>query len=1055
MGACWIAVWTALAGVAQAGTIRQRYVTTWDVAPIARIRYDRPLEVNAVRCRVRRGRDWSDWWAGRVIELGEKCPVFHLPLERLEPGTYQAQFDLRTPLGAEYVKAALRVPIIARFAGKPIVADNDLSDWPHRRFEPGLQDGASVLFAWDQHRFYVAGTRPFETELPIRIDLVPNSPSSKRYELRLAANRQVQERIIPWAELAPAGPHIGQVLRVRLGPPAAGRDAASYDLLFVGSGLKMYFGATIVSGGPGHDDQGPPPELLRGIYDRVGFDLRQAGVSWGRIEPADPGDGPSRYDWSALRGELDLYYPGLVYVSVNLHNPWAEPFMGTERYARLATRFVEAYARQCRNLGIRHFSCGFNEPGLKHVTDREHFFVENLNLVVRAIRRVVPDAVIIAGKFSGGDPEMIRSFYRAGFRDNFDVLDIHPYSNDPRTGCDMGQIVASHEALQELGMGHKRIYLGEGWGPTRNLPQVRRDRHDMPVSPAEAEVHRQYFWNGYRCLITPRADYNPEWVLGAKYFTFNDNVGGTYWRVSAKPHYNALGQIDYYTLAHIRFDNLEKMRAFFCNGGLVDFQGRPKGGWLFDFPPSLPDVRVQARAEFAYMLPGREYPVTVQVVNAEAEPITNLSIGLRDRTLPSKPRVRLTGRAAGPLERTELACGQVWQTRILARAEAERARPLRMAFEVDFTFRGLRYTADAVVRTEVRQPLHVWFDPPQVFLDEHGAGGTIACLHNNRSMPVVSEASRLELPAGLSGRSEPGRVRIEPAATARVRLSFRADEVLPAGIYDVGADWGGAAVSVFKTLECPAMSRPIRIDGDLADWPKLGKRGQIVFGPDVGLHEDAPPNPFPVPEPKGESVLRPDATSRQGTTNRPTHPVSRAEAFAAQAACAWDERYFYLAAIIQDKVHFQDRQGLDVWRGDSIQIAIDPLCDGAGSRTANVLDFRAHRRQEGYGQDDYELGIALTPVGPQVCRIWAPYRVPRGLIEQAKVQIRHADGYTTYEVAIPWAALEPLKPAVGARFRLDVLVNNSDGRKRLTLGWADAIAAGKYPSRFVPVVLRP
>ncbi len=84
-----------------------------------------------------------------------------------------------------------------------------------------------------------------------------------------------------------------------------------------------------------------------------------------------------------------------------MHNRWAEPLAGTERYAELATRFVEAYARQCRRLGIRYFSCGFSEPGLNHVTDREHFFMENPNLVVKAVRRAVPDAVIIAGKFPG------------------------------------------------------------------------------------------------------------------------------------------------------------------------------------------------------------------------------------------------------------------------------------------------------------------------------------------------------------------------------------------------------------------------------------------------------------------------------------------------------------------------------------------------------------------------------------------------------------------------------------------------------------------------------
>ena len=62
----------------------------------------------------------------------------------------------------------------------------------------------------------------------------------------------------------------------------------------------------------------------------------------------------------------------------------------------------------------------------------------------------------------------------------------------------MGEVVASHEALAALGMGYKRIYLGEGWGPTRLTHDAPRKKHDDPVSPKEADLQRQYYWNGYR-----------------------------------------------------------------------------------------------------------------------------------------------------------------------------------------------------------------------------------------------------------------------------------------------------------------------------------------------------------------------------------------------------------------------------------------------------------------------------------------------------------------------------------------------------------------------------
>ncbi len=130
--------------------LEHRYVTTWSVEPFARMTYFEPLEVNTVRCRVRQGRGWSDWWAGRVLEVCGKRPTWHLQLGHLRPGTYQAQFDLRTPLGAKYVEASLRVPIAARFAGKPIAADTNLTDWPHRRIASRPEHGQAVLFAWDE-----------------------------------------------------------------------------------------------------------------------------------------------------------------------------------------------------------------------------------------------------------------------------------------------------------------------------------------------------------------------------------------------------------------------------------------------------------------------------------------------------------------------------------------------------------------------------------------------------------------------------------------------------------------------------------------------------------------------------------------------------------------------------------------------------------------------------------------------------------------------------------------------------------------------------------------
>jgi hypothetical protein len=1068
----------ALTSLAQAAEIEQRYVTTWDPSPVARLSLDEDLEITGVRCRLylsgpievgfvqpsvkpspevtsdRRSpmegeEKWGDWWNGRQVTWKKGPQVWHLPLGHLEPGHYRVQHDLRTPLGADWRRGFLRVPVVARSTGQPITLDNDLSDWPQSRFGTITQDLEHLWFAWDMDFFYIAS----RSEDPnfhhvLDLDLLPDTGRLRR----VYVGHEGREVAIKWSELFPAGPHLGQVLRFAQGAQSPSPltnpdfDGASYDeLLFVGSGLPIYFGATWVSGAPGHDDQGPPPPILRSVEDRIpGMTCRSAGISWGEVEKEDPGDGPSDYDWSAIRRMRNLTYSGMRYVGISSWCAWAEAIRENEpeRYKKLRERFLRECVQQLKIWGVEYYSCGWNEPELFHFTDREGKFLEDLNATVTPLRDGMPDAKVIAGKFCGGDPTTIRSFVGAGFRDNFDVLDIHPYSNDPRTGCAMGGVVTAHETLDELGMGHKRIFLGEGWGPTRNLHQKARSRHDAPVSAEEADFMRQFYWNGYRCLTQPREDYNPEWVLGAKFFTFNDNVGMTYWRVNARPHYNAKGEIDYYLLSHLAFGSLEDMNPAFWNGGLVDFYGKPKGPWLFDFPPSLPQVRLSAEMDGEFLLRQRPVPLRVKVVNAETEPITDLLLEVRHRTETFRKGV-VSGSSRNPLPASLDALSTLELDQVDAMVEGGRPGPVRLAVEMEYTWRGQRYVADAIIRTELRDDVDVALAEDRLVMRKDDTVIETAVTLRNNLPEAVSGALFSTVPEGVSASVSPDSVSLGAAQSATYKVRIEASQA-PAGLHTFDIAWGQEqGLTILKPLHCPRLGKAPTIDGDLSDWPEMDPlRSSIFFAGAVGLDMLELPVPFPVPTP-------------QGTMWKPKPPPVSVEGHIlnALAICGWDNDFFYIGAVVDDAVHYQPYDELDVWKADSLQVAFDPLLNGSPGKTASVAEKRSEAYQEGYGPDDYETGIALTPNGPQFSLIHTPPGVPCGTVKEAKVVVNYTDSHAVYEVGIPWQVFQGIKPTKGSVFGMDILVNDSDGDKRYTLGWADAIGAGKFPSRHVPVWL--
>jgi predicted alpha-1,2-mannosidase len=162
----------------------------------------------------------------------------------------------------------------------------------------------------------------------------------------------------------------------------------------------------------------------------------------------------------------------------------------------------------------------------------------------------------------------------------------------------------------------------------------------------------------------------------------------------------------------------------------------------------------------------------------------------------------------------------------------------------------------------------------------------------------------------------------------------------------------------------------------------------------------------------------------------------------------WDSTYLYVTANITDSNFSEPATGVNIWQGDSLQVAATSGVPGS-SAAASTASTDGH----------YEYGAALTPQGDQAYRWIAPTGVATGPVTDAAVTITRDDaaGTTLYEMALPWSDLtSAVQPTAGTVFSISALLNDTDnGIREGFLQWGGGIGPSKDVAEFNMAQLMP
>jgi hypothetical protein len=177
-------------------------------------------------------------------------------------------------------------------------------------------------------------------------------------------------------------------------------------------------------------------------------------------------------------------------------------------------------------------------------------------------------------------------------------------------------------------------------------------------------------------------------------------------------------------------------------------------------------------------------------------------------------------------------------------------------------------------------------------------------------------------------------------------------------------------------LVAALVAQPPTIDGDLSDWTQDSvELKEVVYG----------------------------AANHSG-----------ADDLSGLAMLAWDETFLYLAMAVKDDVYVQNTGGVNLFRGDSLEVLLDRDLEG---------DFNVPRLND----DDFQLGISPGSPSPGVnpeSYLWYPSS-RAGARDDVIVAARAIDDGYQVEAAIPWSLFN-ITPQAGDQFGFALSISDND-----------------------------
>lgn len=157
----------------------------------------------------------------------------------------------------------------------------------------------------------------------------------------------------------------------------------------------------------------------------------------------------------------------------------------------------------------------------------------------------------------------------------------------------------------------------------------------------------------------------------------------------------------------------------------------------------------------------------------------------------------------------------------------------------------------------------------------------------------------------------------------------------------------------------------------------------------------------------------------------------------------WDNDNLYIAAEIDDDVHFTTDEYKRIWYVDSIQIAVTAKKEKTAIRT-----------EFGFGELNGELAMerySFMGVDTNITGVTDK----QNFKDKVKLAVKRDEDKkkTYYEISIPWEELygEKIKPASRDSLYFSMLVNDNDGPSRGWIEFCPGIGASKDASQFVTV----